>query len=137
MYNPVSTYRFQFHNTFSLSHFQRIIPYLKKLGIGTVYASPVFKAIPGSTHGYDVLHPHQVNPEIGTGEQLESISKTLKNEGIGWLQDIVPNHMAFHPGNEWLMDVLEKGQQSVYAPFFDVAWSNPAFKGQIMVPFLG
>jgi malto-oligosyltrehalose synthase len=137
MYNPVSTYRFQFHNTFSFSHFQSIIPYLKKLGIGTVYASPVFKAIPGSTHGYDVLHPHQINPEIGTEVQLESISQTLKEEGIGWLQDIVPNHMAFHPDNEWLMDVLEKGQQSVYAPFFDVAWSNPAFKGQIMVPFLG
>ncbi|HEU4904465.1 MAG TPA: malto-oligosyltrehalose synthase, partial [Flavisolibacter sp.] len=57
--------------------------------------------------------------------------------GISWLQDIVPNHMAYHHQNKWLMDVLEKGQQSVYAPFFDISWTSPLFKGKVMVPFLG
>jgi maltooligosyltrehalose synthase len=69
MYNPVSTYRLQFHKDFTFSDFERIIPYLHQLGINTVYASPIFEATPGSTHGYDTVNPHQINPEIGTLEQ--------------------------------------------------------------------
>ncbi len=132
MLNPVSTYRIQFHKDFNFEQFQQVIGYLKKLGISTLYASPVFKAVPGSTHGYDGLDPHEINPEIGTIEQLREISKELKTSGINWLQDIVPNHMGFHSENKWLMDVLEKGQESKYAKFFDIDW-----KEKIMVPFLG
>ncbi|HEY0067174.1 MAG TPA: alpha-amylase family glycosyl hydrolase, partial [Flavisolibacter sp.] len=133
MYNPISTYRIQFHKDFSFDDLQRILPYLRKLGIGTLYASPVFKAVPGSVHGYDSLDPQQVNPELGSEEQLEEISRELKSAGIGWLQDIVPNHMAYDPRNEWLMDVLEKGPQSLYGRFFDIT----GHKEKLMVPFLG
>ena len=106
MYNPVSTYRRQFQKTFSFNAFEKIIQYLQKLGVSTIYASPVFESTSGSVHGYDVLSPLEINPEIGTKEQLEKISKQLKAKDIGWLQDIVPNHMAFHTSNKWLMDVL-------------------------------
>ncbi|MDB5249510.1 MAG: malto-oligosyltrehalose synthase [Segetibacter sp.] len=137
MNNPVSTYRLQFHKDFTFEHFEKIIPYLQKLGVGTIYASPIFEATPGSVHGYDGMNPHKINPEIGTEEQLIQISKRLKEHGISWLQDIVPNHMAFDPNNPWLKDVLEKGQQSVYAPFFDVPWTGKIYHGKIMIPFLG
>ncbi len=137
MTNPVSTYRLQFHKDFTFSDFERIIPYLHQLGVGTVYASPITEAVPGSTHGYDSVNPHRVNPEIGTEDQLTAISKRLSDLGIGWLQDIVPNHMGFDPHNPWLMDVLEKGQRSLYAPFFDINWTNPVHGGRLMVPFLG
>jgi maltooligosyltrehalose synthase len=137
MYNPVSTYRFQFHAAFTFADFEKIIPYLKKLGVGTVYASPIFAAVSGSNHGYDSLDPHSINPEIGTLEQLYQIKANLKEDGLGWLQDIVPNHMAFDPRNTMLMDVLEKGQQSVYAAFFDVGWNSTVYEGKMMVPFLG
>lgn len=137
MLNPVSTYRIQFHKDFSLKDFEKIIPYLQKLGVSTLYASPIFTATPGSTHGYDVVNPHEINPEVGTEKQLKSISKKLQKEGIGWLQDIVPNHMAYNQHNGWLMDVLEKGQHSKYAAFFDVAWNSQLYHGRIMVPFLG
>ena len=137
MTNPISTYRFQFNKEFSFQSFEELIPYLQKLGVGTVYASPIFDAVPGSTHGYDGLNPQLINPEIGTEEQLFAISEKLKDAEIQWLQDIVPNHMAFHPGNIWLMDVLEKGPQSKYVSFFDITWNDPAFKGRLMVPFLG
>lgn len=137
MYNPVSTYRIQFQKTFSFADFENIISYLQKLGIQTIYASPIFESTPGSVHGYDVLNPHIINPEIGTIEQLESISEQLKEKGIGWLQDIVPNHMAYDTGNKWLMDVLEKGKHSLYAPFFDIIWDNGVYDGRVMVPFLG
>jgi malto-oligosyltrehalose synthase/4-alpha-glucanotransferase len=137
MYNPVSTYRLQFHKGFTFKNLEEIIPYLEELGVRTIYASPIFEAAPGSNHGYDVVNPHRINPEIGTLAELRRISKKLKRSGIGWLQDIVPNHMAFHPNNGWLMDVLERGRESAYASYFDILWDLPAFKGRLMVPFLG
>jgi malto-oligosyltrehalose synthase len=137
MINPISTYRFQFHKDFSFNDFEKIIPYIQKLGIGTVYASPIFEATPGSVHGYDSVNPHNINPEIGTEEQLTTLSQRLKAQGINWLQDIVPNHMAFDPSNPWLKDVLEKGQKSLYASFFDVPWTGRIYHGKVMIPFLG
>jgi malto-oligosyltrehalose synthase/4-alpha-glucanotransferase len=137
MFNPIATYRFQFHKAFSFADFQKVIPYLRKLGVSIVYASPIFEAVPGSNHGYDGTNPHIINPEVGTLEELRELSSSLRKEGINWLQDIVPNHMAYHPRNRWLMDVLEKGQQSAYANFFDVAWNHPEAEGRLMVPFLG
>ncbi|MGM9478103.1 malto-oligosyltrehalose synthase [Pedobacter sp. GSP4] len=132
MYKPRSTYRIQFNKDFNFKSLERIIPYLKSLGVDTVYASPVFKAMPGSTHGYDVTDPLMINPQIGTEKQLISLSRKLKAFGIGWMQDIVPNHMAFHPDNSWLMDVLKHGKASAFANYFDIDFSD-----KIMVPFLG
>ncbi|HZF64913.1 MAG TPA: alpha-amylase family glycosyl hydrolase [Chitinophagaceae bacterium] len=137
MYNPIATYRIQFQKEFSFEEFENIISYLQQLGVSTVYASPIFEAVSGSTHGYDGLNPHRINPEVGTEDQLRRINQQLKEQNMGWLQDIVPNHMAFHSANPWLMDVLEKGTQSVYAAFFDVSWTGLLYKGRIMVPFLG
>lgn len=138
MFNPVSTYRIQFHKGFTFRHFEKIIPYLVKLGINTIYASPVFKAVPGSNHGYDGTDPLQINPEIGTLEQLKKITAKLKAKGISWIQDIVPNHLAYHPDNAWLMDLLENGPQSAYKHYFEQSIDDPQlFEGPIMVPFLG
>lgn len=135
MYKPASTYRIQFHKDFNFSSLDKIIPYLIDLGIDTLYASPIFEAIPGSTHGYDVVNPHYINPEIGTEKELLALAKKLKDAGISWLQDIVPNHMAFHPANLWLMDVLKKGTESSFATFFDIDLNQG--DGRLMVPFLG
>ncbi|MGI4020909.1 MAG: malto-oligosyltrehalose synthase [Janthinobacterium lividum] len=136
MSNPVSTYRLQFHKDFNFEAFEKVIPYLQKLGVSTIYASPIFESTPGSTHGYDGLNPHQIDPEIGTEEQLKHLSKKLNEAGMQWLQDIVPNHLAFDPKNPWLNDVLEKGLRSVYAAFFDTSFSSDFFSGRLMVPFL-
>ncbi|MBL7834898.1 MAG: malto-oligosyltrehalose synthase [Cyclobacteriaceae bacterium] len=136
MYNPVSTYRIQFNKEFTLRNLSEQIPYIKQLGVKTIYASPVFKAVPGSMHGYDVTDPHEINPEIGTADELRKLILDLQQEGIGWIQDIVPNHMAFHHTNLWLMDVLEKGSLSLYAGVFDTPASTDFFRDQLMVPFL-
>lgn len=136
---PSSTYRLQISKTFTLEDVKQIIPYLKKLGISTIYAAPIFTARPGSTHGYDVTDPHTVNPEVGTLAQLEEIATLLKEQGMSWVQDIVPNHMAFDTNNEWLMDVMEKGKRSRYCKFFDINWYHPEprLKDKLMTPFLG
>ena len=136
MLNLVSTYRIQFHKEFTFKDFEKIIPYLHQLGVKTIYASPILQASPGSMHGYDTVNPHQINPEIGTLEELKALSGKLKEYQMQWIQDIVPNHMSFHPDNIWLMDVLENGTASAYAGYFDINWSgHPDLP--LMVPFLG
>jgi len=137
VYIPSATYRLQINSEYTLKDARRILDYLHELGISTVYAAPIFQAKSGSAHGYDVTNPHRINPEAGTFEEFRELVKDVQERGMGWLQDIVPNHMAFHPENEWLMDVLEKGPQSSYYTFFDIDFHHPDFPGKVMVPFLG
>lgn len=136
---PSSTYRIQFHKGFTFNDLYGIIGYLDKLGISTIYASPVFGATPGSMHGYDVTDPHTVSPEIGTLDELRRIAKRLKEKGMSWIQDIVPNHMAMSIHNGWLMDVFERGPLSPYYRHFDIDWDHPAthLHGRMQLPVLG
>jgi (1->4)-alpha-D-glucan 1-alpha-D-glucosylmutase len=137
MHNPISTYRLQLNESFTLAQLEALLPYLRDLGITTIYASPIFEATPGSTHGYDGVDPARVAPEIGTLEQLTDLSNQLKTSGMAWLQDIVPNHMAYHQHNTWLVDLLEKGPLSRYGDFFDLTYTSDMYHGRIMGPFLG
>nr|WKN36194.1 malto-oligosyltrehalose synthase [Tunicatimonas sp. TK19036] len=139
MYIPSATYRLQFHKDFTLAQAREQLDYLKTLGISTVYASPLFEARSGSTHGYDVINPEQINPEIGTLEDFEALTQELSSRHMGWLQDIVPNHMAFSTTNPWIQDILELGPHSKYFTHFDVNWwnSHPENYGKLMMPILG
>jgi malto-oligosyltrehalose synthase len=137
MYNPISTYRLQFNKDFGLKDLEKQIEYLALLGVGTVYASPLFKATPGSMHGYDVVNPLEFNPEITNMQEVVSVISQLNKQQIGWLQDIVPNHMAFDTHNTWLMDVLEKGVNSKYHAIFDFEEGVPGPENRLMLPFLG
>lgn len=136
---PTSTYRVQLHKEFTFKDLLSIIDYLHTLGVSTIYAAPILKSIRGSIHGYDVTDPHSIDPEIGTIEDLKAIAVRLKQRGMSWLQDIVPNHMAFHPSNLRLMDVLERGRVSPFYDYFDIQWdhSSALLKNKVMVPFLG
>lgn len=137
VYIPSATYRLQVSPKFKLEDVRQLIPYLHELGISTIYSAPFFTTKPGSEHGYDVADPHEINPEVGTLQDLQAISQELKKLNMGWLQDIVPNHMAYHTKNWWLMDVFEKGQKSKFYRFFDINFAHPEFEGKVMVPFLG
>lgn len=134
---PISTYRVQLNSTFTFKNLDAIIDYLEALGITTIYASPITTAEKGSTHGYDVIDAHTINPEIGTLEELEAIAERLKAKNMTWIQDIVPNHMAYSFDNKRLVDILERGEHSPYYTYFDINWKHPAYPGQVMVPFLG
>ncbi|MTI28208.1 malto-oligosyltrehalose synthase [Fulvivirga kasyanovii] len=134
---PSSTYRVQLSSAFPFKALKKIIAYLEEMNISTVYASPIFQARKGSTHGYDVTDPLKINKETGTIEELQEISRDLKSRNMSWLQDIVPNHMAFDSTNTWLYDVLEKGSASEFREFFDIHWEDGAGGGKVMAPFLG
>ena len=139
MYTPTATYRVQLSESFTLQQLDDIIDYLDRLGVSTVYASPIFQARPGSTHGYDVTDPLRVSSDIGTEAELVRLAEQLKERDMGWLQDIVPNHMAYDTINPWVYDLWEKGPHSPYAPYFDVDWEHPdpRYHGKVMVPSLG
>ncbi len=136
---PISTYRIQFNPSFAFQAAKKIIPYLAELGISDIYASPIFKARKGSLHGYDMVDPNQLNSELGGGTDFADLAEAVKRYDLGWLQDIVPNHMAFDHENLMLMDVLESGNDSEYFSFFDIEWNHPYpnLKGKLLSPFLG
>ena len=137
---PRATCRLQFFDGFTLDDAIPIIPYLSKLGISHVYASPVLKARPGSTHCYDIVDHGEINPELGGEPALRRLVAALRAHDMGLIVDIVPNHMGVGGAdNAWWLDVLEFGRSSHYAEFFDIDWDPPdvALRGKILAPFLG
>ncbi|GLI34983.1 malto-oligosyltrehalose synthase [Desulforhabdus amnigena] len=136
---PISTYRIQFNPAFGFQDAGNILNYLEELGISDLYASPIFKARKGSMHGYDVVDPTKLNPELGNEVELDLLLTAVKDRGMGWLQDIVPNHMAFDSANEMLMDIFENGKNSRFFSCFDIDWNHTyeSMKGRLLAPFLG
>ncbi|WP_395740947.1 malto-oligosyltrehalose synthase [Prosthecobacter sp.] len=137
---PTATYRLQFQRCFTFAQAREVVPYLARLGISHVYASPFFRAAPGSTHGYDVYDHNELNPEIGTREEFEALCAELKAHGLGMIVDFVPNHMGIeHAMNPWWRDVLENGPASMYARFFDIDWQplKSELVNKVLLPVLG
>jgi (1->4)-alpha-D-glucan 1-alpha-D-glucosylmutase len=137
---PRATYRLQFHKGFGFADATALAPYLAKLGISHVYASPYLKARPGSTHGYDIVDHRQLNPELGSETAFRDMAAAFRENGLGQILDFVPNHMGVGgSGNLWWLDVLEWGPNSDYAGWFDIDWDpDPrSLRGKVLVPFLG
>ena len=136
---PVSTYRVQMHKDFTFADATKILDYLRNLGVGDFYSSPIFEARPGSMHGYDVTRHDRLNPELGGEEGFAPFSEALKSHGLGLLLDIVPNHMGVGNETKWWQDVLENGHASEYAEYFDIDWDplKPELKNKLLLPILG
>lgn len=137
---PRATARLQFHSGFTLADAEQVVPYLAGLGISHLYASPLFTAREGSTHGYDVVDYATINPALGGRAGLERLVSVLQRHGMGLVLDIVPNHMAADAKqNPWWRDVLANGRRSSYAAFFDIDWSPPQpwLRGKVLLPVLG
>ena len=101
------------------------LPYLAELGISHVYTSPLLQAVPGSTHGYDVVDHGRVSDELGGAAALNRLADALQQNDMGLVVDIVPNHMAISSDqNRWWWDVMAHGRASRYASFFDVDWGS-------------
>ncbi len=138
--NLTATARLQFHKGFTLDDGAALVPYLAQLGVSHLYASPIFRARAGSTHGYDIVDHTEINPELGGMEALRRMVAALRAQDMGLILDIVPNHMGVGgDDNAWWMDVLEWGRASPYAEFFDIDWDPPdtTLRGRVLAPFLG
>jgi (1->4)-alpha-D-glucan 1-alpha-D-glucosylmutase len=136
---PLSTYRLQLHAQFTFADAEAVLPYLRRLGIGDCYASPIFEARPGSLHGYDVTRHDRLNPELGGEEGFARLAARLKELNMGLLLDIVPNHMGVGNDSVWWQDVLENGRASEYAEYFDIDWNplKPDMQDKLLLPILG
>src|SRR5687768_4568022 len=134
-----ATYRLQLHGEFTLAAARAIIPYLARLGISHVYASPILAARPGSTHGYDVVDPTRVNPELGGEGEFRRFVEALHAHDLGLLLDIVPNHMGTGNANPFWDDLLANGRGSRFAHWFDIDWGAGTgdAREKIVLPVLG
>jgi (1->4)-alpha-D-glucan 1-alpha-D-glucosylmutase len=136
---PRATYRLQFHRDFTFRDALALVPYLAELGVSHIYSSPITEARPSSTHGYDIVNHHRLNPEIGDEDDFRALAAALHERGMGLILDIVPNHMAIGPDNAWWFDVLEWGETSPRAPYFDINWdaARADLRGRVLLPVLG
>lgn len=137
---PRATLRLQFHKGFTLDQAVPLVPYFASLGISHLYASPLLTARAGSLHGYDVVDPTTVNPELGGEAALRRLVNALREQRMGLILDIVSNHMAVGGAdNPWWLDLLEWGRLSPFGEFFDIQWHSPdpLMEGQLLLPFLG
>lgn len=137
---PWSTYRVQLHHGFTFDDAAAVVGYLSDLGVTHLYCSPYLQAAAGSTHGYDVVNPRQLNSELGGPGAFARMVEAERAHQLGQVLDIVPNHMAVDGrANHWWWDVLANGPSSLYARYFDIDWDSPERKltGIVLVPVLG
>ncbi|MFC5145757.1 malto-oligosyltrehalose synthase [Streptomyces aureoversilis] len=134
---PTATYRLQLQPAFPFRAAEEAVPYLASLGVSHLHLSPVLEAVPGSTHGYDVVDHSAVRAELGGEEGLRSLARTAREHGMGLILDIVPNHMALPAPatlNGPLWEVLRDGPASRYARWFDIDWAEHG--GKVLLPVL-
>lgn len=137
---PSSTYRVQLNASFTFADLHALLPYLDALGVGACYLSPCLKARPGSLHGYDIVDHRELNPELGTRAEFESLARDIRSRGMGLVLDIVPNHVSVDPvHNRLWRDVLENGPSAIAAEWFDVDWQpvKEALRDRVLLPILG
>ena len=134
-----ATLRLQFHRGFTFADARPLVRYFAQLGISHVYSSPILTARPGSMHGYDVIDPDSINPELGGEDGFREFVDELRRHELRLILDIVPNHIAVGAGNRRWMDVLAAGPGSRYAKFFDIDWNPPDgnLRGKVFLPVLG
>ena len=120
----VATYRIQLREGMDLDAVRQRILWLRDLGISHIYLSPLFAAAPGSTHGYDVIDPNQVDPVLGGQGAFQALSDAARAAAIGLILDIVPNHMALTPDNPYVADIMRHGRDSQFASVFDIDWTQ-------------
>lgn len=130
--DPVATYRIQFRQGTTFETATDLVPYLRRLGISHLYASPIFTAVTGSAHGYDVVDHNEIDPALGGRAGFERLHTALSQAGMGLVLDIVPNHMAASLENRWWRSVVEFGSESPFAHHFDIDWSE-----RLTLPILG
>ncbi len=71
------------------------IPYFRELGLTYLHLMPLFAApADNSDGGYAVSSYREVNPALGTMEQLASLAAELRDNGIALVLDFILNHTS-------------------------------------------
>jgi len=75
---PDATYRLQLSGAFDFKAVRETVPYLSKLGVSHIYASPILKPRTGREHGYDNVDSGSLNGELKDREDLRTLTDTLR-----------------------------------------------------------
>ncbi|XP_025422013.1 maltase A3-like [Sipha flava] len=96
------------------------IPYLKDLGIGAVWLTPIYPS-PGFDLGYDITDFIGIDPLMGSMDDFDDLLNKLHENGIKLLMDFVPNHTSHK--HEWFIKSVQKIE-----PFTDYyVWANAKY----------
>ena len=89
------------------------VPYLHDLGVTLVYMTPIF--LSDTSHRYNTFDYYQVDPLLGTKEDLTRLAQALHERGMRLILDGVFNHcgLGFAPFKEAL-----KNEKSRYRDWF-------------------
>ena len=79
------------------------LPYLKDLGITTLWLTPIVKnGAPADYHGYGAVDEYAIDPHLGTLKDYQGLVEAAHKQHMKVLFDIVPNHVG--PLNPWVKD---------------------------------
>jgi len=79
------------------------LDYLADLGVDAIWISPFYTS-PLKDGGYDVAHYMQIDPRLGTLDDVDTLIAEAHARGMRVLMDIVPNHTSSE--HEWFKEVL-------------------------------
>jgi (1->4)-alpha-D-glucan 1-alpha-D-glucosylmutase len=136
MITPVASYRLQLTPALGFREAIGWLDHLEGLGVSHLYVSPIGEAVPGSSHGYDVVDPTEVRAELGGIDGLLALLDAVAARGMALMIDHVPNHVAVaRPRlNPWWWGMLREGPSSPGARWFDVDRTDDP---RVILPILG
>ncbi len=133
----VATYRLQLTPKFGFADAAELLDQIHALGISHLYLSPVAEAVPGSSHGYDVVDHRRVRSDFGGELGLRALLDAADERELGVVIDHVPNHASVERAelNPQWWAMLRDGPDSPGATWFDVDWEQT--DGKVILPKLG
>lgn len=90
------------------------IDYLKKIGINTIYLTPIFKS--PSNHKYDIIDYYEIDEAFGNKKIFKNLVEKLHNNDMKIVLDAVFNHISIK--NKYFKDVIDNGKKSKYFNWF-------------------
>lgn len=100
------------------------LDHLQRLGVDTVYLTPVFPA--RSNHRYDATTFAGVDPVLGGDEALAALSAAVHARGMRLMGDLTTNHTG--AGHEWFVRA-QSDRSSAEAAFYYWTDDEPGYVG--------
>lgn len=107
------------------------LDYLKTLGVGAIWLTPIFKS-PMVDNGYDVADYTFIDPSYGTMEDMDELFTQAKKRDIKIVLDLVFNHTSDQ--NKWFLE-SRKSKDNPYADWY--IWKDPKKDGSVPTNWRG
>ena len=96
------------------------LSYLEKSGVNYIHLMPFLETVPGrSDGGYAVKDFRKVQPQLGTMEDLEALTRACHEKGIQVCMDFVMNHTS--EDHEWAARA-RRGEGEYMSRYYFYPW---------------